>query len=335
MQSSLAASALFAAPGLGAYLRLRLRLLGRLAREVGAWRLALLGPVLLAGLGNALALAAHHSAGRWAVLLLLAGALLGAHRQRADYQFVAGSAPHFRRWLAVEYTLLALPVAVALLSLGAVGPALLTPGLAALVGAAGSAPAAAPSRRRGRSPFRSEAFEWVSGVRTATAWLWWPALLGVAVWQRTSPLGPILGLLGWLLVVMSFYGTPEPFTMLATAATATRRPGRFLRRRLGLGLGYAALTASPFGGLLGLGPAGWAGALAVGAFWLLLLTMVILAKYAFYPNQTHIRTTQGLLVGLGLLGAWHPAYPPLLLTMLGGLIWQSRRRLRAVLGDGE
>jgi len=204
-----------------------------------------------------------------------------------------------------------------------------------LVAAAGPAPAAAPSRRRGRSPFRSEAFEWVSGARTAAAGLWWPALLGGAAWQRASPLGPILGLLGWLLVLVSFYGVPEPLTMLATAAPAARRPGRFLRRRLALGLGYAALTASPFGLLLGLGPAGWAGALAVGACWLLLLTMVILAKYAFYPNATHLRTVQSLVVGVGLLGAWHPAYPPLMLVMLGGLVWQSRRRLRAVLGDGE
>jgi hypothetical protein len=28
----------------------------------------------------------------------------------------------------------------------------------------------------------------------------------------------------------------------------------------------------------------------------------------------------------------HPAYPVLLLVAVGGLIWQSQRRLRAVLG---
>jgi hypothetical protein len=59
--------------------------------------------------------------------------------------------------------------------------------------------------------------------------------------------------------------------------------------------------------------------------------MVILTKYAFYPNAGHIRTTQGLVLAVGLLGAWHPAYPPLMLVSAAGLVWQSQRRLRAVL----
>ena len=72
-------------------------------------------------------------------------------------------------------------------------------------------------------------------------------------------------------------------------------------------------------------------ALAVALFWLGLLGMVILAKYAFYPTASHIRTTQGLVLAVGLLGAWHPAYPPLMLVSAAGLVWQSQRRLRAVL----
>jgi len=155
-------------------------------------------------------------------------------------------------------------------------------------------------------------------------------LVGLAVWQRALPLVPVAALVVWLLLVVACYGEPEPVTMLAVAA---RTPGQFLRRRLALGLGYAAATALPFWLLLGLGSAGAGAALAVALFWLGLLTLVILCKYAFYPNATHIRSTQSLLLAVGLLGAWHPAYPPFMLAAAGGLVWQSQRRLRQVLAS--
>jgi hypothetical protein len=164
---------------------------------------------------------------------------------------------------------------------------------------------------------------------TKGVWLW-PVLVGLVAWQRAVPLAPVVALLVWLLVVAAGYGTPEPATMLALAA---RTPRQFLRRRLRLGLGYAALTATPFWLVLGAGSAGWGAAMAVALFWLGLLSLVILCKYAFYPNASHIRSTQSLLLAVGLLGAWHPAYPPLMLVAAGGLVWQSRRRLRALLTD--
>lgn len=316
-----------AAP-LVAYLRLRLRLLGRLLREIGWLRLALVGFMLTLGLLQAAASLRQQPGGLWLVPLLVAWSLLGAHRQRADLPFLASAAPGFRPWLAAEYALLALPMAAGLLGLRAGGPAALLLGLAPLVAWVPPARPGQATRHRWRSPFRSEAFEWVSGMRATKGLLLWPVLVGLATWQRASPLAPVVGLLLWLLLVLPCYGEPEPLPMLALAA---RSPRQFLRRRLGLGLGYAAATALPFWVLLGLGPAGWGAALAVALFWLALLSMVILTKYAFYPNASHIRSTQGLVLAVGLLGAWHPAYPPLMLVSAAGLVWQSQRRLRAVL----
>ncbi|WP_460503716.1 hypothetical protein, partial [Hymenobacter agri] len=100
-------------------------------------------------------------------------------------------------------------------------------------------------------------------------------------------------------------------------------------------LGYAALTAAPFSWLLATGPAGVPGTVAVGAFWLGLAALLILTRYAFYPNVTHIRTTQALVLAVALLLVGHPIYPVLLLVAVGGLIWQSRRRMRAVLEKAE
>jgi hypothetical protein len=313
---------------LAAYLRLRLRLLGRLLREIGWLRLGLVGPMLLLGLLQALASLSKQPHGLWAVPPLVAWLLLAAHRRRTDLWFLASTAPEFRPWLGAEYALLAGPLAAGLLALRAAGPAALTLGLAAVVAWAPPARQGHATQHRWRSPFRSEAFEWVSGMRATSGLFLWPVLVGLAAWQRASPLAPVAGLVGWLLVVLACYGVPEPLPMLALAA---RSPRQFLRRRLGLGLGYAAGTALPFWVLLGLGPAGWGAALAVALFWLALLSMVILTKYAFYPNASHIRSTQGLLLAVGLLGAWHPAYPPLMLVSAGGLVWQSQRRLRAVL----
>ena len=318
-------------PALQAYLHLRARLLGRLLREVGWLRLALLGPVLLAIGGRALTLAAGHPRGRWAVPVAVALMLASAHRQRADLRFLASSAPAYRRWLAVEYGLLGLPGALVLLLFGDWGAAVLTLGLAS--GAAWLPPAreSRRTRHRARSWFRSEAFEWVSGMRGSGLWVW-PVLLAGAVWQRASPLGPVVALGCWLLVVLGSYGTPEPVSMLALAA---RTPRQFLRRRLALGVGYAALTAAPFGWLLAAGPAGVGGMAAAGIFWLGLVALLILTKYAFYPNTMHIRTTQALVVGVALALPGNPVYPVLLLVAVGGLLWQSQHRLRAVLGKVE
>ena len=312
---------------LQAYLLLRGRLLVRVLREVGWVRLGLLLPVLLAVVGQALLLGATHPVGQWTVSMLVVLLLASAHRQRADLRFLVISAPAFRRWLAVEYGLLALPIALVLglfQDWGAAGLTLaLAPGVAWLPPVRDSR----STRHRARSVFRSEAFEWVSGLRAGGVWAW-PALLAGAVWQHRTPLGPGLALGGWLLVLLAAYGTPEPLTMLAVAA---REPGPFLRRRLLLGVGLAALTAAPFCWILAAGPAGVGGAVAVSAFLLVLVGLLILTKYAFYPNAMHIRTTQALVVGVALLLPGNPVYPVLLLVAVGGLIWQSPRRLRSVL----
>ena len=314
-------------PALPAYLHLRARLAGRLLREIGGLRLALLVPVLLAIGGRALTLAATHPRGQWAVPVAVALGLASAHRQRADLRFLATSAPAYRRWLAAEYLLLALPVGLVLLLFRDWGAALLTLALAPWPAVLPPARESRSTRHRARSPFRSEAFEWVSGMRTGGRWLW-PVLLAGAAWQRASPLGPLVALGLWLLVLLASYGTPEPITMLTLAA---RTPRQFLRRRLVLGVGYAALTAAPFFWLLGAGPAGTGGTVAAALLWLGLVAVLILVKYAFYPNATHIRTTQALVVGVALGLPGNPVYPVLLLVAVGGLIWQSQRRLRGIL----
>ena len=313
---------------LRAYLHLRRLLVGRLLREIGWLRLALLGPMLVAAVGRALVMAASHPRAQWAVPGFVALLLASAHRQRADVRFLATSAPAYRRWLATEYFLWALPVAAVLAGFGDWGAALLTLALAPAVAALPPARESRSTRQRARSLFRSEAFEWVSGMRTGSLWAW-PLLLAGAWWQRTAPLAPMLALAGWLIVVLACYGTPEPVTMLVLAACT---PRQFLRRRLVLGLGYGLLTAAPLLWLLGSGPAGPGAAVAVGLAWLLLLGLLILVKYAFYPNSTHIRITQALIIAVALTMVGHPVYPVLLLVAVGGAIWQSQRRLRRVLG---
>lgn len=313
---------------LRAYLDLRCRLAGRLLLEVGWVRLAILVPMLVLLVGRALLVAGAHPVGQWAVPGAVALLLASAHRQRADLRFLATSAPDFRRWLAVEYGLWAVPFGVVLLAFGDWGAALLSLAVAPWAAWLPPAQERRSSRQKSRSVFRSEAFEWVSGLRTGGLWAW-PVLLAGALWQHRSPLGPIAALMLWLLVLLACYGTPEPMNMLVLA---TRTPRQFLRRRLLLGLGYAALTAAPFFWLLGVGPAGVGGGVAVAIAWLGLVGLIILAKYAFYPNATHIRTTQALVVGVALLLPGNPVYPVLLLVAVGGLIWQSQRRMRAVLG---
>ena len=314
---------------LRAYLHLRRLLTGRLLREIGWLRLAFLVPMLVAVVGRVLVLAATYPRWQWAVPGFVTLTLASAHRQRTDIRFLATSAPAYRRWLAAEYFLWALPVAVVLVGFGDWGAAFLTLTLAPAVAALPPARESRSTRQRARSLFRSEAFEWVSGMRTGGLWAW-PLLLAGAWWQRGGPLASVLALAGWLLMMLPCYGTSEPVTMLVLAA---RTPRQFLRRRLALGLGYGLLTAAPLLWLLGSGPAGPGAAVAVGLAWLVLLGLLILVKYAFYPNSTHIRITQALVVAVALTMVGHPVYPVLLLVAVGGVIWQSQRRLRRVLGQ--
>jgi hypothetical protein len=73
-----------------------------------------------------------------------------------------------------------------------------------------------------------------------------------------------------------------------------------------------------------------AGPGAAGLLWLwgaVIVTMVVLARYAFYPSALLVRLTQGGVVALALLGVGHPVYPALLVVVFVGLIWKSQQRL--------
>lgn len=320
-----------AAGPIKAYLRLRGRVLGRQLRELGWWRLLLVGAFLLAFAGLLFTQLSRNPRGRWLVPLAVLSLVWPAHRRREDLRFLAAANPDFQPSLAAEYALLTLPAAVVLLALGSAAPALLTLALAALVGWAPAAAAPPARQHRPRSLFRSEAFEWVSGMRAAGGLWLWLALLAGALWQRQTPLGAALALAGWLLVVLSCYGTPEPPTMLLLGA---RRPGQFLGRRLALGLGYAALTTAPFGLLLAAGAAGPVAALVAAGLLLALTALLILLKYAFYPSAFLIRFSQGLVVAFVLSQPGNPIYPVLLAVLLAGVVWQCRRRLRQFRYDG-
>ena len=307
-----------------AYLQLRARVVGRQLRELGWWRLLVLGSMLLALGSDGLMRAARHPQGQWAVPLVMLSLMWSVHRRRPDFAFLRSTAPDFRYGLAAEYALFVLPVACALLAFGNLVAGALTLLLPPLVALAGPARERQPSQRRAHSVFRREAVEWVSGMRAAFGWPVCLALLAGALWQHHSALGAVRARAGWLLVVLTFYGTPEPATMLLLAA---RSPARFLRRRLVLALGYAALTAAPFGWLLATGSAGPGGAAGALLLLFVLMGLLILVKYAFYPNAFLIRFSQGLMVAFVLTQPGNPVYLSLLAALLVGLVWQSRSRL--------
>jgi len=305
-----------------AYLLLRGRVLGRQLAELGWWRLLLLGALLMITLGKALVTLSQHAAGQWLLPPVAFLLTIGQHRQRADLDFLHLTAPHFRPWLAVEYALWSVPGALVLCSFGRVEAGLLTLALVCLVAWAPAGRKHSASLRR-RSLFRSEAFELVSGVRqSGTGLAWLPLLLG-AFWWRQYAMAPAVALGVWVLLLTSVYATPEPWVMLLPAL---RQPGRWLRRRVALGLLYFLLTAAPFVWLMG-SAAGWGGAGALLLWGAAVQTMVVLARYAFYPNALLVRLTQGAVVTVACLLLGHPVYPVLLLVAFFGLIWKSRQQL--------
>lgn len=312
-----------------AYFRLRRRVLGRQLAELGWWRAVLLGAMLLAVASKALFTMASHPAGQWALPLLVGLLVASLHRRRSDITFLHLTAPGFRRWLALEYAAWSTPAAAVLLGFGLPVPAGLTVGLAASAALlpAAKAPAA---RKRSRSAFRSEAHEWVSGFRQSCAWLWWLGLLAGAVGWRQYAVAPALALGLWVLLLTPVYGTPEPELMLAAVL---RRPRSWLVRRVGLGVLYFTLTAAPLALLLGTGEGGWGAAVALLVWGAMVLLLVVLAKYAFYPSGPLIRLTQIGVVALALLAVSNSIYGALLVAALLGLLWKSRHRLSSYRPD--
>ncbi|GAA4387491.1 hypothetical protein [Hymenobacter koreensis] len=307
-----------------AYLRLRARVLGRQLAELGWVRLALLGPLFIAAVGNTLFTVARWPQGHWALPALLLVFTFSAHRRRTDLLGLAIIAPQHRIWLMAEYALLALPAFLILLLFEHWPAALLT--LFSTPCVAWASPAVArASRSRPRSFFRSEAFEWVGGFRQLGAWWMWLLILGVALALRAYPTATAASLVVWTVIAAPIYSTPEPTAMLLVAA---KQPGAYLARRLVLGLVYYLLTTAPLLFLLLVGPAGPAGAALLLLWGTAVWTMVVLAKYSFYPNATLIRLTQGGMVALGLLLlASNPVYGALFAAAFGGVIFKSRRQL--------
>ncbi|WP_139922441.1 hypothetical protein [Hymenobacter sp. DG01] len=305
------------------YLTLRVRLLIRLLRELGWWRLLLLGTLLGLATARALLMAAGSAGAAWLVPVVVAGLIWSLHRQRDDYSFLQLTAPGFRPWLGAEYALLSLPALGVLVAFGRIGAALLTIVLAALVALAPPATARA-GRRHGRTVFRSVAFEWVGASRRG-AGLLWLGLLGAAVATRHTATGPALAVVGWLLVMLEVYGPVEPWTWLLPALSS---PGRWLRERVGWGLLYFGLTVAPLAAVLAQGPAGAGGTAAVLLWCAVVLMMVVLAKYAFYPHATLARLTQAgaVVVGFSILGS-NPAFGALLAACFLGLGLKSHHRL--------
>ncbi|RPD48614.1 hypothetical protein DNI29_08345 [Hymenobacter sediminis] len=306
------------------YLLLRARLLGRLLRELGWWRLLLLGTLLGLSTVRALVVAAGSPTVVWVVPVVVAGLAWSFHRQREDITFLELMAPRFRPWLAAEYALLTLPVVLLLLGLGRVEAAGLTVALTAAVALAPPAKDKAGRFRRG-SLFRSVAFEWVGGSRRGWLPLLWLALLGAAAATRYTATGPVLAIIGWLLVLLEVYGPAEPWTLLLPVLHAR---GQWLRSRVGWGLLYFGLTVAPLAAVLALSPAGVGGTIALLFWCAVVLTMVVLAKYAFYPHATLSRLTQAgaVVVGLSVVGS-NPAYSALLAACFLGLMLKSYRRL--------
>lgn len=306
-----------------AYLRLRLQVLSRQLAELGWVRLLVLGALLVLVLGKLVELLLAQPALQWAGPVAVLLMSWSGHRQRTDLDFLRIVSPRFRQWLAGEYVLWQLPLWGILLGLGHFGAALATVAAVVLVP---FLPVwhARPTRRHRRSLLRSEAFEWVSGFRQTGAGVLWLLGLAGASWQHAT-IVPAMALGGWSLLITFFYTTPEPTPMVTIYG---RGAAAFRQRKLGLALGLYLATAAPFFLLMATGPASWGGAIGLLLWGVVLLTMSVMGKYAFYPQPTLVRLTQGGVVVVALLPLLNSSYAPLLVAAFLGLIWKSHQRLK-------
>ncbi|UOQ51370.1 hypothetical protein [Hymenobacter cellulosivorans] len=305
-----------------AYLRLRLLVLGRLLAEVGWVRSLLLGGMLVVAAGKLLELLLAKPQLQWAGPVLGVTMSWSGYRQRTDLDFLPIVSPRYKTWLSVESALLLLPVWGLLLGLGHWEAALATVG-AGLLGPFLPIARRTTTQRQRRSLFRREAFEWVSGFRQPVLAVGWLVALGASVWQHATVV-PAVALVGWGLLLTAIYAISEPTTMV----TVYSGPTVFGRRKLLLALELYLVTALPLLALAGTSPAGWGGTLGALLWGMLVLSLSILAKYAFYPHNTLVRLTQGGAVTAALLPLLDASYAPVLAAVAAGLLWKSRKRLQ-------
>ncbi|GAA4006547.1 hypothetical protein GCM10022408_17910 [Hymenobacter fastidiosus] len=311
-----------------AYLLLRLRILGRQLAELGWVRLVLLGALVVLAAGKLIELLLTTPATQWAWPAFGLLWCWSVHRQRTDLDFLRIASPHLRSWLLAEYALWLVPGWGILLGLGHFGAALLMLAAVPLVLYLPQGQPGTKGRRR-RSLLRSEAFEWVSGFRQLGGGLVWSVGLAAAVWQPVTVV-PAVVLGAWSLFVTYCYTIPEPLTMLTLYGAG---PRAFRRRKLGLALLLYLLTAAPFGVLMALGPATWAGAAGLLGWGLVVVSMSVMAKYSFYPHATLVRLTQGGVVAVALLPLLNSSYTPLLVAVFLVLIWKSHQHLKPYWND--
>lgn len=171
------------------------------------------------------------------------------------------------------------------------------------------------------TPFYKRPFEFLVGFRqTFLLLILIAVLLGIAVWVGNFNLG-IFALALIFLVSLSYCGNPESMFYVWVHALGARA---FLQRKILTGFWHVTILSLPFALVLGaFFPGNWYIILLVQGLGYLYLALIILGKYATYPQPIGI--PQGILIGLGM---W---FPPLLLGILPFFYQQSVRRLIDVL----
>lgn len=308
-----------------AFLRFRLRQLGKIVREIPVPYLVVLAAMLVGAL-----LTLYNLTGNRRDMAIAGGILIllvyAFHRKRRDYHFLQLADEYPARILCPEYLLLSLPVFITGVLHGFFLIAVAT-SLGCL--AVGLTPQPVRLVRNGFPPPRflpHRAFEWRAGIRRYGGVL---LILYLAAYAGLLLPYLSLGIL-WLLTCIQteFFNRAEPVHVLCSEELP---PKRFLGGKLKLNLCIYSVSVLPVCLLYAvLYPESWWLPLIFWFYSTVNVALIIITKYAFYQPDTKITAGQ-VAITISLLGVWLPVLFPLTFIFLVKNYLAARRQLTAYL----
>lgn len=297
----------------------------RLITEIGWFRAVILFLLLLAFLSQLIT--DNSDLLNWSLAIFGGSILLLLHFSRSDIAFIQSISSAYRFVVALEYGILTLPLIGILLYKGGIIPCLLLLSFSIILpyilqGKFGEKTNWESHRS---TPFPVQSYEWIAGFRRN--WMVFFLLLGTGIlFLWTHYLVGLIIAFGILTLVSAFYTKNEPRRFILLVA---EEPLLFLLKKLIWGIGLYTLCTLPL----------WAGILLIFVdqfnytilFWfinIVLISSVIVGKYAFYIEQKDMQVPLGTIFGLFCLCVFVP-YLQILVPVLWGLLFMKAvRRLK-------
>lgn len=295
---------------------LRLKMAGRIVKELGWLRTLLLVVLCIAFMRQ---LFVQKGTGlQWSITILGCAVISTIHFRRSDTPLLRSVVVRYEYVLAAEYLLVTSPLLLILMYHKAFAGGMLLVAFAVMISFLYRRKNNRINSREGSGfpDFLILSYEWIAGLRKHKRWIILLLAAGAGASYFTY-IGALVVIFGATAAAALFYSLNEPRRFIVLTSCS---PAKFLSSKIGWGTGLYTIGTLPL----------WIVVLDfypelykyTALFWLanlILLTAVIIAKYAFYEEQKNMElplSTIFAAVGLLLITPYLQIVVPLVMIYL-------------------